>query len=117
MLEKSHVSVLAPHLPSSELGRGGCTRLMGEAPSFGSGGAVAQPCWAPAVLLRSSTPAAGARLHALPHAAVLPRGNGVSKLALESPSWPHSSGPAGAACASFTSVRWKYPTPLAAPLQ
>lgn len=112
------MSVLAPHLPSSEQGRGGCVRLMGEAPSFGSGGAVAQPCQdscCPAALQHPKIwSLQWPWLHALPHAAALPRGIGISKPALESTGWRHSSSPAGAACASFTSVRWECPTPPAA---
>ena len=120
MLEKSHVSMLAPHLPSSEPGRGGYIRLMGEAPGFGSGEAVAQP-WqdsgCPAALQHPQTwGLEWPRLHTLPHAAALPRGIRVFEPAPESPGWPHSSSPV---CASFTSVRWEHLTPwqLPAPLQ
>lgn len=88
---------------------------MGEAPGFGSGGAAAQPCrdsCCPAALQHPrSWGLEWPLLQALPHAAALPRGIGVSEPALESPGWPHSSGAAGAACASFTSVRWEHPTP------
>lgn len=119
MLEKSHVSVLAPHRPPSEPGRGGGIRLMGEAPGSGWGGALAQPrqdsrC-PPALQHPQIWGLEWPRLHALPHAAALPGGIEVSEPAPESPGWAHSSSPARAASASFTSVRWERPTPRQPP--
>lgn len=95
-LEKSPVSMLVPHLHSSDPGRGNCITLMEETPGFGSAGAVAQP-WqdssCPALPHPKTWGLEWPQLHILAHAAALPRGTGISEPALLNPDWLHSSSP------------------------